>query len=111
MYTCKVCLEIVRSSGGTGNLGKHLQLHHPAAHQLIGGHEPNKRALLTDLISLADAERRRQPSIEKWAVRKSKAPAVIATEARWVLWLTMSGVAFNAVSNPLFHWARRVHSN
>lgn len=108
VFKCKLgCERPVHSSGGTGNLGKHLQTRHPRAHELINGNEANKRALLSDLIMDADVGRRHQSSIKRFIGRKAKAPAAVASEARWILWLTMSGVSFNAVTNPLFQWARK----
>lgn len=110
-YVCKLCGKDVNSAGGSGNLSKHLRKHHSAAHELLLGNEANKRALLADLIREADTNHRRQSSLGRWVARRAKAPANVLAEARWILWLSMSGVSYNAISNPLFLWARKGRIN
>jgi len=106
-WTCKFCKSRVVSHGD-GNLGKHLMRCCRSAWDIFQGGEPNKRGVLTDLLTAADADRRRQGAIEKYTKRVAKTPSVHTTEARWVLWITAAGISYNAISHPLFRWARKV---
>lgn len=110
LYICRLCCQEKRADqNSTGNLGKHLQKKHREAYDICHDNaNKNPRASLGDVIKRAEMDRTRAPSMDRFVKRIKRQPAAVASEARWILWLTKRGIAFDALQDPLFAFAREV---
>ena len=108
-YQCRFCKVAISSPAGTGNMAKHFQEHHQKEYALGRSSDQHRRSALEDLAKLAETELTRgQKKITLWSKRINRNPDAISVEARWILWITKRGIAFDALTDPLFSYARKV---
>lgn len=107
-FQCRLCDKVLKSSpSSTGNLGKHLERKHAAIHAVCQTAGVTAAAI-EDHIKVELRDRSRQPSLQKLWNRQRRNPNAVSSEARWLLWLTKRGIAFDALQDDLFQYAREV---